>query len=152
VAPSNDRKPGPNPRVTDDEILQIFRDTETPVVTVSSVEERLPVGHRNLLNRLNALWDQDVLNRMDVGPRGRVWWLPGFTTTTADTSIPETQLKRLSSELHEPITVAGTVYEDGDAHPLNEAETDNHDITDESDPTDLNASLDAFQPHDTDGD
>lgn len=41
----------------------------------------------------------------------------------AESHDAETRLKRLSDELEEPITVGETVYEDGDAHPLDDSPT-----------------------------
>src|SRR5699024_9163834 len=83
MTPEIGQKPGRKPRVTDDEILQLFKDADPPVLTTSALADELPIGHRALLNRLNTLWDRETLDRMDVAPRGRVWWLPGHTWTTA---------------------------------------------------------------------
>ncbi|EMA56387.1 hypothetical protein [Halococcus thailandensis] len=83
MTPKIEQKPGRKPRVTDEEILQLFKDADPPVLTASALADELPIGHRALLNRLNTLWDRETLDRMDVGPRGRVWWLPGHTSTTA---------------------------------------------------------------------
>lgn len=85
MTPESGRKPGRKPRVTDEEILQLFKDADPPVLTASALADELPIGHRALLNRLNTLWDRETLDRMDVGPRGRVWWLPGHTSTTPAT-------------------------------------------------------------------
>ena len=85
MIPESGGKPGRKPRVTDEEILQLFRDADPPVLTASALAEELPIGHRGVLNRLNTLWDRGTLDRMDVGPRGRVWWLPGHTSTAAAT-------------------------------------------------------------------
>lgn len=67
---------GRNPRVTDEEILDVFRAAETPVLTTTMAADELPIGRRAVLNRLESLRERGALNRMEVGPRGQVWWIP----------------------------------------------------------------------------
>lgn len=79
--PLHDRMPGESPvgrkpRVTDDEIIDVFQRAETPVLTTTMAADELPIGNRGLLDRLKRLEADGRLEGMDVGPRGRVWWVP----------------------------------------------------------------------------
>lgn len=67
---------GRKPRVTDSEIIEVFREADTPVLTTSMAADELPIGKRALLDRLNSLEVDHKLESMDVGPRGKVWWAP----------------------------------------------------------------------------
>ena len=68
-------KPGRKPRVSNEEVVAVFEAAETPVLRTRDVAEELPIGHRAVLNRLNALRERGTLEKMEVDPRGRVWWL-----------------------------------------------------------------------------
>ena len=73
---TNDPSVGRPPRVSDEEILEVFRRAETPVLTTTQAADRLPIGSRGLLTRLDRLVEEGRLERMAVGPRGQVWWIP----------------------------------------------------------------------------
>lgn len=74
---ANDSKPGPKPRVSDDEILQLFRDTDDPVLSTAEVTDRLPIKRSATYKRLASLRDLGKLEGKSVGGRNNVWWLPG---------------------------------------------------------------------------
>lgn len=76
--------PGRKPTVSDDEILDVFRNSSDPVLTASEIAEGLPVGRRAVFKRLRDLADQGVLESKETGSGGRVWWLPGHTETPTD--------------------------------------------------------------------
>lgn len=61
---------------SDQDVLDALRDTPDPVSTASEVADRLPVGRRSVLNRLNSLHDDDRIRKKDVGARSAVWWVP----------------------------------------------------------------------------
>lgn len=67
---------GRKPRVSDEEIIEVFRVAEIPVLTTTMAADELPIGKRALLNRLSNLEEEGKLESMEVGPRGKVWWVP----------------------------------------------------------------------------
>lgn len=73
---SGENSVGRKPRVSDEDILNVFRAAETPVLTTTMAADELPIGKRGLLNRLDNLEEEGLIESMDVGPRGRVWWVP----------------------------------------------------------------------------
>jgi len=72
----NDTTPGRKPRVTDDEILQLFRDTDDPVLSTAEVTEQLPIKRSATYKRLSALRDDEKLTGKDIGGRNTIWWIP----------------------------------------------------------------------------
>jgi hypothetical protein len=75
----NDSKAGRKPRVTDDEILQLLRDTNDPVLSTSGVAERLPIKRRATYKRLASLREDGRLAGKQIGGRNTVWWMPEGT-------------------------------------------------------------------------
>jgi DNA-binding IclR family transcriptional regulator len=73
----SDTTPGRKPRVTDDEILQLFRDTDDPVLSTAEVTEQLPVKRSATYKRLSALREDGQLTGKDIGGRNTIWWIPG---------------------------------------------------------------------------
>lgn len=76
-----EKKRGPKPRVSDEEILQIFRQSVDPVLTASEVAANLPIKRRSVYDRLVQLEEAETLESKKVGGRTTVWWLPGHTST-----------------------------------------------------------------------
>lgn len=66
---------GRKPRVADDEILDLFRNTGDPVLSTREVADELPIKRRGTLNRLQSLADAGVLDSKEIGGRNTVWWL-----------------------------------------------------------------------------
>jgi len=79
---SEESKPGPTPRVSDDEIIDLFRDTDDPVLSTAEVSERIPLKRRATYNRLHSLADERRLESKQIGGRNTVWW-------PADSEKPE---------------------------------------------------------------
>lgn len=67
--------PGRNPRVSDEEILEVFRRIDDPVLSTSEVADELSIKRRATLTRLQRLAEHDVLARKQAGGRNTVWWL-----------------------------------------------------------------------------
>jgi len=67
-------KPGPNPRVSDEEILSRLREAEGPVLSTADLADRLPIARRATLNRLKRLRERGVVESYAVGGRNTVWW------------------------------------------------------------------------------
>jgi hypothetical protein len=117
-----------NDRLPPESVLDVFddRDDLARPITAGDVVDTLDVSQRTALNKLNELVAAGTLDSRTVGARARVFWRP----------IPpaaDERMKRLSDELGEPITVGETVYEDGDAHPLDDsptsADADEHNLS-----------------------
>jgi hypothetical protein len=111
-------KRGRKPRVTDEEVLSVLRESDDPVLSTAEVADELPIKRRATLTRLRRLAEGGVLTRKQTGGRNTIWWL-------ADEGVsPKTRLKRLSNELDEPVAVAGQVYESGDEHTFDGEDAD----------------------------
>ncbi len=68
--------PGRKPTVSDDEILDAFRQASDPVLTTSEVADEIGLGHRGTFDRLTQLADDDTLEIKKVGETAAVWWYP----------------------------------------------------------------------------
>lgn len=69
-------KPGPDPEVTRDAVLNLFLELEdacTPL-TAQEIADDLDCSRSTALRRLNDLHDEGELKTKKVGARGRVWW------------------------------------------------------------------------------
>ncbi|ATW88787.1 hypothetical protein halTADL_2039 [Halohasta litchfieldiae] len=73
--------PGRPPEVTDEEILDTFKDSNDPILTASEVANQLTVGRRGILTRLENLEQRGYLRSKKVGGRSTAWWYPGYTST-----------------------------------------------------------------------
>jgi predicted transcriptional regulator len=70
-------QPGRDPTVSDDEILDIFRQSSDPVLTTKEVADQLDIGHRGTYDRLQKLVEEGSIEMKKVGDSGAVWWLSG---------------------------------------------------------------------------
>jgi len=68
---------GRKPRVTDQEILEVFREHRDPVLSTAEVADQLPIKRRGTLNRLRHLEEQEEVVSKQIGGRNTVWWLAG---------------------------------------------------------------------------
>jgi predicted ArsR family transcriptional regulator len=66
--------PGPAPTDTDEDILNLFRQTTDPVLTTTEVADQLSIGRRATLNRLQALENEGRLQSKKAGAKSTVWW------------------------------------------------------------------------------
>ena len=62
------------PEVSDEELLNVFRELEKPVLTATQVAGEVSIGRKAVLERLHGLEKRGVLERMEVGARAVVWW------------------------------------------------------------------------------
>ncbi|MFD1525729.1 MULTISPECIES: hypothetical protein [Halolamina] len=88
---------GRKPRVTDRDLLDVFRDAEDPVLSTAEVADAVPIKRRGTLNRLRGLEDAGDLESKQIGGRNTVWWLADLldvesdrSETRADTSATDT--------------------------------------------------------------
>lgn len=66
---------GRPPRVSDEELLNVFREASDPVLIASEVASEVSIGRRGVYKRLEQLADEGALDRKKIGGRGTVWWL-----------------------------------------------------------------------------
>lgn len=67
-------RPGRKPTVSDEDILDVFREASDPVLTTTEVAAEIDIGHRGTLDRLRKLADEGTLEMKKVGDTGAVWW------------------------------------------------------------------------------
>ena len=72
---SDDAKPGRKPRVTDEEILQLFWETDDPVLSTDEVTEQLSIGRSATYKRLKSLREEGRLQAKTIGKKNTVYWL-----------------------------------------------------------------------------
>lgn len=78
---------GRKPRVTDQEILDVFREHQDPVLSTAEVADLLPIKRRGTLNRLRRLEEEEgAVVSKQIGGRNTVWWL---TSEPRAPSTPE---------------------------------------------------------------
>lgn len=85
---------GRKPRVTDADLLDVFRSTTDPVLSTAEVSDALPIKRRGTLNRLRALEAEGRLDSKTVGGRNTVWWLAGTVTVDEERREPATDAAR----------------------------------------------------------
>ena len=73
--PESSNKGGRKPRVTDEDLLDVFRSTPDPVLSTAEVADAVPIKRRGTLNRLQALEEDGELESKQIGGRNTVWWL-----------------------------------------------------------------------------
>ena len=102
VMPDDRDGPGRKPRVEDDEILTVIRESDKPVLPTAAIAEELPIKHRGTLKRLNRLLDEGRINRMEVGPRGQVWYVDEDETAAETPQIDADESDDQRDRLVEP--------------------------------------------------
>lgn len=74
--------PGRPPKITDSEILSVFRSSSDPVLTTGEVASQLDITHRGVRDRLEKLDEKGDIKSKKVGARAKVWWDPEYTFTS----------------------------------------------------------------------
>jgi predicted transcriptional regulator of viral defense system len=67
---------GPDPKATDEEILDVIRSAESPFVTTRDVAEAVSLSSERARQRLNRLNKQEQIDRTKVGSSAVVYWIP----------------------------------------------------------------------------
>ena len=73
--PENSNRGGRKPRVSDRDLLDVFRSTADPVLSTAEVADAAPIKRRGVLNRLRDLEEDGELESKQRGGRNTVWWL-----------------------------------------------------------------------------
>ena len=81
---------GRKPRVTDKDLLDVFRQTNDPVLSTAEVADEIPIQRRGTLRRLRSLEADGDLDSKSIGGRNTVWWLSDLNTNAADRDTSET--------------------------------------------------------------
>ena len=82
--PESSNKGGRKPRVTDEDLLDVFRETSDPVLSTAEVADAVPIKRRGTLNRLQTLEEDGELESKQIGGRNTVWWFVGGERITPD--------------------------------------------------------------------
>ena len=75
---------GRRPRVSDEEIVAVFRESQDPVLIASEVSAELSIGRRGVYKRLEQLAEEGKLERKKIGGRGTIWWLAGLSSQDSE--------------------------------------------------------------------
>lgn len=68
-------KGGRKPRVSDEDLLTVFRSTNDPVLSTAEIANEVPIKRRGTLRRLRNLEESGTLESKQIGGRNTVWWL-----------------------------------------------------------------------------
>jgi len=92
-------KPGPQPEVTAEDVLEVFESREDPgePLTAPEIAEELNCSRKTASKRLNQLAERGDLVSKKAGGRSRVWWIPQTDTEGA----PAAPLRKLVGMLNE---------------------------------------------------
>lgn len=114
-----------------DAVYDVLKGLPRQVGIASDISDALGCSTLTARNKLKELRFDRKVKKRDTGGRTVLWYIPaddenGEESVEADeTEDTDMALKRLSREIDGPITTAdGTVYEDGDKHPVADASDD----------------------------
>ena len=69
---------GGRPRsVTDEDLLEIIRESDAPTVNAREVADGVDLSRRCVHSRLMDLTDEGELETKSMNNGARIWWLPG---------------------------------------------------------------------------
>jgi Mn-dependent DtxR family transcriptional regulator len=68
--------PGRKPTVSDEDILQVFRDFSDPVLSTKDVAEAIDMSRRGAYSRLEELENNGQIEQKKIGQTAAVWWYP----------------------------------------------------------------------------
>ena len=63
-------------KVSDDQVVQLFRDAGQPIRTAGDLTQQLPITRQAVNKRLKRLSSNGLLCRRKVGSSAVVYWLP----------------------------------------------------------------------------
>lgn len=67
---------GPDPKATDEEIMDIIRSADPPFVTTRDIAEAVSLSSERARQRLNRLDSNGQIDRTKVGSSAVVYWIP----------------------------------------------------------------------------
>ena len=66
--------PGPEPMVTEDEIVELVRTADDPFTTASEVAERVGMARQTAHKHLQELYEEGEIQKKKVG-QSAIWWV-----------------------------------------------------------------------------
>jgi len=66
---------GPDPMLSDDELLQIIRESPDPFVSATEVAESADMARQTAYKHLQRLHESGVIEKKQVGGSAVIWWL-----------------------------------------------------------------------------
>lgn len=106
---------GRKPQVKDEDIIEVFWNAETPILSTSEIAEALPITKRGTFDRLNNLEEEEKI-RSKIFPAGgaevRVWW-PDTVTW-----VPQTRSQYIPKSNKIGIEVVDSLDLPGDGETL----------------------------------
>lgn len=109
-------KPGPEPTITLEDVLDVFetRDDPSEPLTAPEIAETLGCSRSTALDKLRKLDERGDIDGKKVGGRSRVWWVPstddeerdvlkgyGSWTGTGLSAVVEETREQLDEDLRE---------------------------------------------------
>lgn len=73
-------RPGPEPRVADEELIAAVEASETPIACARAVADRVGLSRQATTSRLTRLADEGVIESGRVGEATPVYWVPEEVT------------------------------------------------------------------------
>lgn len=73
-------KPGPDPQVSDSQLLQAIRQDERPFSTTGAVEKRVSLSGNRVRQRLKTLSKDGPLECWEVARNIKIYWLESSDT------------------------------------------------------------------------
>ena len=104
-----------------EETYDILASLPKQVGMASDIADALGCSSLTARNKLQELRFDRKIKKRDTAGRAVLWYIPDEDETD-EAEDTDMALKRLSREIEGPITTAdGTVYEDGDKHPVEQS-------------------------------
>jgi predicted ArsR family transcriptional regulator len=104
-----------------EEAYDILASLPKQVGMASDIADALGCSSLTARNKLQELRFDRKIKKRDTTGRAVLWYIPDEDETD-EAEDADMALKRLSREIEGPITTAdGTVYEDGDKHPVEQS-------------------------------
>ena len=124
--PDSTNTGGRKPRVTDADLVDVFRSTTDPVLSTAEVADAVPIKRRGTLNRLRDLEDAGRLASKQIGGRNTVWWLlddavEGGVRGSIETSLADPVDEESDEDPEDPLDAALKGWSYGHALDAREA-------------------------------
>jgi hypothetical protein len=104
---------GRKPRVKDEDIIEVFWNAETPILSTSEIAEELPITKRGTFDRLSKLEEEEKISSK-IFPAGgaevRLWWHNTVTEVPQAWSQSSPTSNKIGIEVVDNLNLAG----DGD--------------------------------------
>lgn len=72
-------------RVSEQDILKIFDNSDDPILTSSEIADELPVSRQAVNYRLKQMHEEGLVDRKETGARAVAWWATRTPAPSDDT-------------------------------------------------------------------